>query len=101
MHFRILTDSFLGPMQEKLEEWKKTAGQLEKDHSKGNCFLTVLALIKEKPRTNLWLKFFSDPFHCIITLSLSLSILYPMSYSLEVPHFASFVVAEHAFLEYF
>jgi len=30
----ILTDSFLGPMQEKLEEWKKTAGQLEKDHSK-------------------------------------------------------------------
>ncbi|XP_065064183.1 protein MTSS 2-like isoform X1 [Rhopilema esculentum] len=30
----ILTDSFIGPMQEKLEEWKKTSNQLEKDHTK-------------------------------------------------------------------
>eukprot|EP00794_Sanderia_malayensis_P018607 gene18607-20483_t len=30
----IITDSFFGPLQEKLEEWKKTASQLEKDHSK-------------------------------------------------------------------
>ena len=43
LHFRILTDSFLGPMQEKLEEWKKTANQLEKDHSKGTQIMRLEA----------------------------------------------------------
>ena len=44
-HFRVLTDSFIGPLQEKLEEWKKTASQLEKDHSKGK-FVPFLMIIK-------------------------------------------------------
>ena len=28
-------DSLIFPVQDRLEEWKKTATQLEKDHSKG------------------------------------------------------------------
>ena len=28
-------DNFLNPVQEKVEEWKKTTTQLEKDHTKG------------------------------------------------------------------
>lgn len=28
-------DTLVGPLQEKMEEWKKTVVQLDKDHAKG------------------------------------------------------------------
>ena len=32
---RILLETLISPMQEKMEEWKKAAVQLDRDHSKG------------------------------------------------------------------
>jgi len=32
-----LSENLLMPIQERLEEWKKVANQLEKDHAKGAC----------------------------------------------------------------
>lgn len=33
---RVLCDSLIFPLQDKLDEWKKTTIQLDKDHAKGN-----------------------------------------------------------------
>ncbi|XP_053572779.1 protein MTSS 1 [Bombina bombina] len=34
-----LTDSLINPLEIKIEEWKKIANQLDKDHAKGNNYL--------------------------------------------------------------
>lgn len=32
---RALMDNLIGPLELKIEEWKKVASQLDKDHAKG------------------------------------------------------------------
>lgn len=33
--FSALMESLIAPLQERIEDWKKTANQLDKDHAKG------------------------------------------------------------------
>jgi hypothetical protein len=35
---RALMTKLLNPLQTKIEEWKKTAVQMDKEHEKGTCF---------------------------------------------------------------
>ena len=39
--FRILADHFLTPLQEAVDEWKKSSSVLEKDHTKGTYIKNV------------------------------------------------------------
>uniref|UniRef100_A0A8C4R8Q8 IMD domain-containing protein n=1 Tax=Eptatretus burgeri TaxID=7764 RepID=A0A8C4R8Q8_EPTBU len=49
-----LTDSLIGPLQEKLEDWKKSASQLDKDHAKD--YKRVRQEIKKKSSDTLKLQ---------------------------------------------
>lgn len=35
--FRALSESLITPLELKMEEWKKAASQLDKDHAKGKA----------------------------------------------------------------
>lgn len=37
-----LMESLINPLQDRIEDWKKTANQLDKDHAKGNLSGTDL-----------------------------------------------------------
>ena len=50
--FSILADSFVTPLQECIDDWKKNCSQIEKDHTKGstatcfvNCFFYPLLIV--------------------------------------------------------
>lgn len=57
--FRALSESLISPLELKMEEWKKVASQLDKDHAKGipTCFLPT----HTHPHTHA-------PTHCRIVL---------------------------------
>lgn len=44
LHFSFsssaLMESLITPLQDKIEDWKKTANQLDKDHAKGKTWIT-------------------------------------------------------------
>ena len=40
-------DNLLCPVQEKLEEWKKVAAQLEKEHAKGKLHMAGCISLKQ------------------------------------------------------
>lgn len=35
LSYSALMESLITPLQDKIEDWKKTANQLDKDHAKG------------------------------------------------------------------
>ena len=41
-------DTLVGPLQEKMEEWKKTVVQLDKDHAKGKSVTTIYMVQLDK-----------------------------------------------------
>lgn len=42
-----LMESLITPLQDKIEDWKKTANQLDKDHAKGETWNQLNVLIHE------------------------------------------------------
>ena len=42
-------ESLIAPLQDKIEDWKKTANQLDKDHAKGTSISQAKTLIYEIP----------------------------------------------------
>lgn len=36
--FRLLCESLIFPLQERLDDWKKSVVQMDKDHAKGRIF---------------------------------------------------------------
>lgn len=36
-----MMDELVGPLQDKLEDWKKNTVQIDKEHAKGKCRNTV------------------------------------------------------------
>ena len=47
----MLMDNLLCPVQEKLEEWKKVASQLEKEHAKG-CGVGLINFLCSCPKVS-------------------------------------------------
>ena len=43
---RLLCETLIFPLQDKLDDWKKAVVQLDKDHSKGGCFFLNAVLSK-------------------------------------------------------
>ncbi len=74
-----LMESLITPLQDKIEDWKKTANQLDKDHAKGTHTSQVMmllheitALLSSSPTSS----FFLYPFFIRIPISTSISIIY-------------------------
>ena len=40
--FRTIIDNLVVPLQERMEDWKKTVAQLDKEHTKGNSCVSLL-----------------------------------------------------------
>lgn len=40
-------ESLITPLQDKIEDWKKTANQLDKDHAKGTQSSQITMLIQK------------------------------------------------------
>lgn len=51
MSCRALSESLITPLELKMEEWKKVASQLDKDHSKGRSWAGQT--LRHRPRAAL------------------------------------------------
>ena len=52
--FRLLCEALIFPLQERLDDWKKSVIQMDKDHAKGKYFKKEKLF--GKPLLTLWLK---------------------------------------------
>ena len=54
--FRTIIDNLVVPLQERMEDWKKTVAQLDKEHTKGNSWgITPKCLKLNKPACEILL----------------------------------------------
>lgn len=56
--FRALSESLITPLELKMEEWKKVASQLDKDHAKGRLVcIEQTGAVKHFQQLKLWFLF--------------------------------------------
>lgn len=52
-HPRVFIDCLINPLQEQMEEWKRVANTLDKDHAKGGLQRELKCLLKHTAFTSL------------------------------------------------